>query len=133
MLRHLSAVILSSLMGSILGTLVLIVLGGGTGAQSPIRFVAVFSLLTMLFTFPGAMLLMYLTLKLADRGLTQTHASLLLLVCGTVVGAGVLAFSGMQASFEPGWAVAGALYGFLTAASFIAALRVLKGYPAQSG
>lgn len=99
---------------------------GGTGAPSPIRFVTAFALSTTLFTFPGAMLLMYLTIKLAHRGLTENEASLLLLVGGTVAGAAAMLFF-----FTPQLIAIGALYGFVTAAAFIAALRILKGYPAR--
>lgn len=127
MLRHLSAVILSALIGSTLGTLIWAAWEGGTGDPNPVRFVAGFALFTMMFTIPGAIGLMYLALKLAERGLTLALASLPLAAAGTLGGAGMLAFS------TPYFMALGALYGLLTAAAFVAALSVLKGYRSPFG
>ena len=125
MLRDLSAVTLSSLLGSVLGTLTWVAVEGGSGDPSPIHFVIGFALSTTLYTFPGAMLLMYFTIKLAGRGVNALEAFLLLLAGGTVAGAATLVF------FPPNMIAIGALYGFVTAVAFIAALRVLKVYPAR--
>lgn len=120
MLRHLSAVVLSGLLGSTLGTMLWVAWEGGTGAPSPIRFVVGFALFTSVFTLAGAVLLMYLALKFAERGLLACQASVLLLAVGTLAGAGMLVF------FTPYFMALGALYGFLTALAFVAALNLLN-------
>ena len=127
MVRHLSIVLLSALIGSILGTLLLIAWTGGTGSPNPARFFAAFAATTMMFTLPGAVLLMAVTFSLADRCLKQSHAAALVVIAGTVAGAAMLAFVSMQSVF---W---GAVFGCLTAAAFVSILSALRGYPQPRG
>jgi hypothetical protein len=79
-----------------------------------------FALNATMFTLPGAMLLMHLTVQLADHGASSSVASVLLVVVGTLAGVTMLTL--VFSNFSP----LGALYGFVTAVAFIAALRVFK-------
>ena len=123
MVRHVSTVLLSALIGSLLGTLLLVAWEGGTGSVNPVGFFVGFAATTMLFTVPGAILLMAVTLVLADRRLSQPQATVLLVLAGTLAGAAMLAFLSMQPVL---W---GAIFGCLTAATFVSILSALGGYP----
>jgi hypothetical protein len=91
------------------------------------RFVTGLALFTVMFTIPGAMLLMYLAFALGGRRLSLPAECLLLVVLGTLAGAGMLAV------INPSWVALGALYGLATAAAFVATLGALKAFPPRVG
>ena len=123
MVRHVWTVLLSALIGSLLGTLVLVLWEGGTGSVNPVRFFVGFAATMMMFTVPGAVLLMAVTFVLADRRLSQPQAAVLLVLAGTLAGAAMLALLSMQP------VVWGAIFGCQTAATFVSILSALRGYP----
>ena len=127
MVRHVSTVLLSALIGSLLGTLLLIAWEGGTGSINPAGFFLGFAATTMMFTVPGAILLMAMTFIFADRRLSQPQAAVLLVFAGTLAGAAILALLSMQPVL---W---GAIFGCLTAATFVSILSALRGYPRPRG
>jgi len=126
MLRHVLAVILSALFGSTLSTLLLIAWSGGTGAEDPIGFFVGFTLATLIFTIPGCLLLMYLTLSLAEAGWARGK-TMLLLFAGPIGGAAMSMLFGTLVALS-----LDAFYGVVTAATFVAALHLLRCYPART-
>lgn len=92
---------------------------------NPAAFVTGFALATMFFTIPGSMLLMLLTIILADRGMKASESSVPVVVAGTVAGASVLAFFSLQ------FMALGALYGFLTGVAFVSTLALSNGFPSR--
>ena len=127
MLRHVLAVILSALFGSTLSTLLLIAWSGGTGAEDPIGFFVGFTLATLIFTIPGCVLLMYLTLSLAEAGWARRKTMTLLLFAGPIGGAAMSMLFGTLVALS-----LDAFYGVVTAATFVAALHLLRCYPART-
>ena len=127
MLKHLSAVILSAVIGSTIGTLLWVAWEGGTGGPDPLGFVTGFALLTTMFTLPGAMLLMYLTFELADRGVKFPVLCPLLLALGTLAGAAILMF------ITPSLVALGAVFGFAEAVAFVATMIGLGSFPSRVG
>lgn len=127
MFKHLLAVVLSAVIGSTIGTLTWVAWEGGTGAPDPLRFVTGFALFTTMFTIPGAMLLMYLSFELADRRVTLPVRGLLLIALGSLVGAAILAF------IAPSFIALGALFGFATAAAFVAIMSSFGAFSSRLG
>ncbi|MCL6740370.1 hypothetical protein LZ518_04400 [Sphingomonas sp. RB56-2] len=126
MLRHLSTVLISALLGSLVGTLIWTAIARDTGAADPVRFVAAFAAGTLWFTIPGAVALMAATFAFASRGLPQQQTAILLIVAGPLLGAAMLAMLPMDVM------LLGAMFGGLTAASFVGTLWLLRAYPATS-
>jgi hypothetical protein len=123
MVRHVLTVFFSAFIGSLLGTLLLVAWEGGTGSINPVSFFVGFAVTTMMFTVPGAILLMAMTFVLADRRLSEPQAAILLVIAGTLAGAAMLALFSMQPVI---W---GAIFGCLTAATFVSILSAFRGYP----
>ena len=118
MVRLGSTVLLSAIVSSILGTLLLVAWEGGTGSINPAGFFVGFAATTMMFTVPGAILLMAMTFVLADRRLSQPQAAVVLLLAGTLAGAAMLALLSMV--------IWGAIFGCLTAATFVSILTLFE-------
>ena len=113
-------------MGSVVGTIIWTAIEGGTGTTDLVRFIAGFSAMTLWFTIPGAVMLMAATFALAGRGLQQRHTAILVIVAGTLIGAAMLVLSSSY------FMLLGAMFGGLTAASFVGVLWLLRAYPAIS-
>ena len=126
MMRHVTVVLVSAVVGSFLATLVWVALEGQTGAIEPTQFIIGASAFTLMFTIPGTVLLMAATLSLADRNFRQANAAVLVVIIGILAGAAMLALFGSDAI------PVGAMYGGITAAVFVLVLRVFKAYPARS-
>jgi len=123
MLRHLSTVLISAVVGSLLGTVALLAVQGSTASPNPAQFLLGFGGATLVFTIPGAVLLMAATFRLAARPVRKSTAAVLLIIMGTVVGALMLSFT------EQRFAPVGALFGSLTAFAFVSTLFGLRAYP----
>lgn len=91
MLRHLSIVLISALIGSLIGTFIWTAVEGGIVASDPVRSVAGLAAMTLWFTIPGAVMLMAVTFAFASRGVPQYQAAFLLIIAGTLMGAVMLA------------------------------------------
>ena len=129
MVRHVTTVLVSALLGSLLGTLLLVVSEGGTGTPNPAGFIFGFTADTMMFTFPGAVLLMATTFLLAERRASQLQAAVLLVLSGALAGAAMLALIFFSIQF----ALWGAMFGLTTATAFTCILWALRGYPQPRG
>ena len=127
MVRHVLAVILSALFGGTLSTLLLIAWSGGTGAEDPTGFFVGFTLATLIFTISGCVLLMYLTLSLAEAGWARRKTMTLLLFAGPIAGAAMSMLFGTLVALS-----LDAFYGLVTAATFVASLHLLRCYPART-
>jgi hypothetical protein len=123
--RQIATVLLSALIGSLLGTLVWVAFEGGTGAPNPVGFVAGFAVTTLMFTIPGAGILMALIWFLAVRGIPQSQAAFVVIVAGTIAGAGMLTL------FPAYFMALGAVFGFLTAVTFVCVQWGLGVYAAS--
>jgi hypothetical protein len=69
---------------------------------------------------------MAVTFALASRGVPRHQAAILLIAIGTLMGAAMLAL------FSSYFMLIGAMFGGITAASFVGALWLLQAYPASS-
>src|SRR5687767_7954516 len=126
MARHLLVVLLSALIGSTLGTAIWFFLQGGTGASEPIRSLTGFAAGTLMFTVPGAVILMGATFVFADRNLSLSQAAYLTVAIGTLLGAG------MMGLIAPTLTAAGAIFGGLTALAFVSLLKLIGAYPGRT-
>ena len=108
--------------GSLAGTLVLGLLAGGTGSPDQVGSVLSFSRFTMVFTVPGAIMLVGLQAMLLERGFSRPITSVLIILAGGVAGGLVLGFLSLALASVS----VGALYGTLTAIAFIL-LQMLPG------
>ena len=121
MWRILLLVILAAGLGSLAATLICAVIPGvlGPGAIfESLPFMFNFSLLTMLFTVPGATLLMGLQARLQEREPPGWFVPPVLMVTGGVAGALIF----LVLNFEPIWV--GALYGASTAVALLLVERL---------
>ena len=115
MRRPVQGIILAAALGSLLGTLGLGWMGGGSGQPDEARLIFLLSIFTMIFTVPGATLLLVLQDFWRELGLPYLAIGALMTAVGG--GAGGL-FLGALAN---GLALAatGALYGALTALGLV--------------
>lgn len=120
MIRLLLAVLISATLGSLAGTLICTLIEGGTGSTNPVRFVVGFATTTFMFTLPGAGLLMLVAWWLADRAVKPIPSAVIIVLVGSLAGAGMLSL------FSAYFMALGALFGFLTAAIFVAMLYALR-------
>lgn len=93
---------------------------GGSGAANELRFMLGFSAFTMVFSFPGAMMLVGLQATLAKRGLSKFHADLLVALFAAGSGAVILSF------ISPHNAPVGSLYGVSTALALVSFQKLLR-------
>lgn len=119
MWRYLLIVLLSAAMGSLGATALFAAVMGGTGAADPVRFVFAFALFTMMFTIPGAMMLVGLRAIVAERGLGRLPSGALVALFGALSGAAILAVILNNPAL-------GALYGFSTAVSLMLVQRLVE-------
>jgi hypothetical protein len=125
MFRHLFVVPLSALFGSFGGTVIWVAYEGGTGAPDPVGFFIGIAATTLMFTVPGAALLMAATFVLAERGFRPHRAFVALIMLGSFVGAAMLAL------FSSYFMALGAAYGCLTAVAFVSMLWIFGAYPSN--
>ena len=111
MRRPIQGVILAAALGSLLGTLGLGMMDGGSGRPDEARFIFVFSSFTMIFTIPGATLLLVMQNSWRELKLPRLAIGAMM----TAVGAGAGGLFLGALSNAPLWAAIGAMYGALTA------------------
>lgn len=122
MSRSIAITTLAGVVGSILATLAFVVVEGGAGAE-PNQFIVGWSLGTMLFTIPGAfLLLVFQNLVVIQRPATAAVAVLLL---GATAGALILAVPAQTFTAV----VLGAFYGFTTAGALLILQQLLVSKP----
>lgn len=109
MVRFLLSVMFSAGFGSVIATLPTV------GVEEP-RFTIGFSIITMFFSVPGAIMLAGLRARLEERRLPQVSMDIMTAVAGAVVGSLVL---GVSAAQHVWGAKTGALYGLTTALGLI--------------
>ena len=93
----------------------------GQGLLFDLRFGMAMAIFSLLFTIPGALMLVGLNARLVDAGWSQAAASLFVFIVGSVAGAIILAFG--VASIAN--AAMGAAFGATTALALIV-LTALK-------
>lgn len=126
MLRYLTLVALSALIGSTIGTLLWVAWLGGTGAPNPARFIVSFMTFTLIFTFPGAMMLAGLRAVLTDRCVGARSSVFVVLLAAGFSGAAFAAVISLQI------AVLGGVYALATAVVLTCLQRVLDHSPKRS-
>jgi hypothetical protein len=121
MWRSLLTLALAAGAGSLAATMILTAFLGGNGAASELRFMIGFSAFTMVFSLPGAMMLVGLQAALAERGLSKLHTNVLVAFFAAVSGSVILSF------ISPHNAAVGGLYWISTALALISFQRLLSG------
>jgi hypothetical protein len=119
MWRSLLIVLIAAALGSLVATAGFILLAGGTDAFEPTRFTLALTGGTMIFTVPGAIMLVGLRTILSERGLGSGHRDALVALIGAVSGAAILAF------ISPPMAWVGAVYGLATAVALVCLQRLV--------
>lgn len=114
MLRFLVTVHLAGAGGSLAATTLLVSLRGA--GSDPLRFVAAFSLGTMIFAVPGAILLVGVRAYLGERRPSPLLLSGVTIAVGALVGGLMLALIFRGALMA---SLAGALYGLMTALALV--------------
>jgi hypothetical protein len=94
-------------------------MAGGTGVLNPMRFVFGFSLATMIFTLPGAIMLAGLRIRLVSRGVSALIGDTEVIAFGALSGGAILSIANLTL---PNFAT-GALYGGMTALAFVCLYR----------
>jgi hypothetical protein len=117
-LRYITLVALSALIGSALGTIVLIGWAGGTGASDSIRVTIGFALITMFFTCPGAVMLLGLQALLDERGFGLPGRDIFLLIFGAMAGAAIISLMAIH------MAPLGSVYALSTAIALLSLQRL---------
>lgn len=128
MLRVLMIVFTAAALGSLVATLALSAILGGTGSPNPVRFVFALSAATMMFTVPGALMLAGLQFFLRERGVGSGSIAVIVAIWGAVAGGIILGLN-----FVVDDAAVGALYGLTTAVTFLATERLLGERKAGRG
>lgn len=121
--RYIALVVLSAFTGSGIATLMWVAWEGGTGATNPAGFVMGMTLITMLFTVPGAVLLAGLQATLNERGVGVLWRGGLLLFIAALTGAAII--SVLSSSL----AAIGSAYALTTALTLLALQRLMKWAP----
>jgi hypothetical protein len=121
MWRLLLTLLAAGAVGSLIGTAGFILMVGWADAASFGGVVQAFAAGTMIFTVPGAMMLMGAHAFLRERGLTTMHRGALVVSLGAVAGALVFAL------ISRSMAGLGALYGLATAFALLGVQRLLAG------
>lgn len=114
---------LTAALGSFGATCIFVLILGGNLATEPAGMLIGFSVVTMFFTIPGALMLVGLRAMLIDRGLVGWATGTALLLFGAIAGGLILSFLSQSLYF----ALAGALFGFVTAIIFICLQLVFYG------
>lgn len=120
MARYIVLVVLSALIGSGLATMMWVAWEGGTGAPNPVGFVMGMTLTTMLFTVPGAVMLMGLQAGLTERGIGVLWRNGLLLLFAALAGAAILSVWSFRL------AALGSVYALSTAFVLLTLQRLLR-------
>lgn len=119
MWRLIITVLLSAALGSLAATTVWSFIDG-TGVPERPQFIVGFSAGTLVFTVPGALMLLGLQTILLGQGLRNPRAAFLIALAGALLGGAILSL--LSPSLATG--VIGAFYGFATAVAFLCIQRL---------
>jgi hypothetical protein len=126
MLRYLTLVALSALIGSALATLAWVAWLGGTGAPDPARFVIGFTISSLVFTFPGAIILAGLRAVVGERGVDARFSIVVVMLVAAVSGATIATMISLQL------AALGSVYALATAVVLTCLERLMDRSPKRA-
>lgn len=121
MWRSLFIMLAAAALGAFAATVGLSVAMGGTGSAQPAMSVLALSAGLMLFTVPGALLLIAVQALLTDGGISRRWHALLVPLVGAAAGAAI------QCVIFPPMAAVAAVYGLSTAVALLLLQRFAAG------
>ena len=119
MWRFLLLALSAAALGSLISTVGVSLLSGGSGAPEPGQFVFGFAAAAMIFTFPGAIMLIGFQEVLVGRGHAGYPKDVFVVLFGAFAGAMILAFVSVYL------AEIGAFYGCITGVALVCLQRFL--------